>query len=173
MGPPVRPNCAANSLKDICQVFVGVVLEDSVGQVNFRRILFPDLTGAVDHLGLDFLGALIGSPAGGERRAAAAGQEGVAHRVGVAHLGAHGLRPGMPSTSAACMAMDAREPPMSVEPSTRPMVPSAFTLMLALDRQPDVHPVTAGDAAPPVGAGQLGFVVVRSPWPLPGFRRCR
>ena len=38
----------------------------------------------------------------------------------------------MPSTSATCMAMAARLPPMSGEPSTRLTVPSALTLATAV-----------------------------------------
>ena len=46
------------------------------------------------------------------------------------------LSAGMPSTSAACMAIDVREPPMSVEPSTSVIVPSAFTPMWHLESKP-------------------------------------
>ena len=44
-----------------------------------------------------------------------------------------------PSTSAACMAMEARVPPMSVEPSTRLTVPSSLTLMVQEDCRPTLN----------------------------------
>ena len=42
------------------------------------------------------------------------------------------LSAGIPSTSAVCMANEARVPPMSGDPSTRLTVPSALTLAVAL-----------------------------------------
>ena len=45
----------------------------------------------------------------------------------------------IPKTSAACMAIDVREPPMSVEPSTRLIVPSEFTEMKQLDGIPALN----------------------------------
>src|SRR5581483_7546821 len=45
----------------------------------------------------------------------------------------------IPRTSAACIAMDVRVPPISVDPSTRFTVPSAFTLIVQLDSNPTLN----------------------------------
>src|SRR5579872_157323 len=55
---------------------------------------------------------------------------------------------GIPSTSAACMAMEVRVPPISVEPSTRFTVPSALTLTVQLDVEPEPHRHTAPAIGP-------------------------
>src|SRR5438874_4041591 len=62
----------------------------------------------------------------------------------------------MPSASASCMAIEVREPPISVEPSTRLTVPSALTLALALDFRPQLN--QKPDATPrPLGISDFGF----------------
>ncbi len=43
---------------------------------------------------------------------------------------------GIPSTSAACMAMEVLDPPMSVDPSVRLMDPSLLTAILQAESKP-------------------------------------
>ena len=45
----------------------------------------------------------------------------------------------MPKVSAACIAIDALEPPISVDPSTRLIVPSLFTVILQDDCNPTLN----------------------------------
>ena len=58
---------------------------------------------------------------------------------------------GIPSASAACMAIETRVPPMSVEPSTRFTVPSALTLIVQLEGSPTLNQKPTATPRPRLG----------------------
>ena len=63
------------------------MLEHPINQVDVVYGHLPDGGSPFNHLVFDVLGTLVSRPTGGEGDAAASGEEGVTHRIGVGHSG--------------------------------------------------------------------------------------
>ena len=68
------------------------MLEHTLNQLQVVYVGVPNCRRTVQHLGLDFLGAIIGRPTGGEGGPATAGEVGVPHRIRVSHAGMNVFR---------------------------------------------------------------------------------